>query len=262
MFDQTEIRPPLLAIPLISQVLYYPSISSTNDLLRDLLRQDIQPNVPHGTLVVADEQTAGRGQAGRQWATPRGQALASTCLLRLEHLASPGRLALLGGLAAALAIEQCTGLPTCIKWPNDVWVKGSKVGGVLAETNFSGNRLEWTLVGIGINVNGQLPANLNTRHPATTLQAELGRPVARLELLAALWRTFDVWLHRLDGPDFLAAVNARLLWRGLAVQVIDRQRAMIRTGILQGVAATGELALQTLGAEVFHVAAGEVNALL
>ncbi len=258
MFSQPELKAALATVPLVSRVIYYPSTGSTNDVMRELAGR----HTPHGTLVVADEQTAGRGRAGRRWLTPRAMALASTCLLRPTRTLTPGRLALLGGLAAAQAIEQCTALSAHIKWPNDIWVNERKVGGVLVETNFTGNRLDWALIGVGINVNGQLPDDLQLQYPATTLQAELGRPTARLALLVAQMAAFKHWLAALESPAFIAAVNARLLWRGQRVQVVDSDRAAAQPaqiGMLHSVTAAGELQLQLEHGEMLQIPAGELH---
>lgn len=235
--DAPTLTAALRTTPLITVVHVFPTLDSTNS---EASRQ-ADRGAPHGTLIVADEQTAGRGRAERRWLTPSGTALASTLLLR--HLPTPidGRLALLGGLAVAQAIETHTALTPHIKWPNDVWIDGQKVAGVLVEPVYLGVRLDHVLIGIGVNVNGHLPP-LPTPPPVppTTLAALVGHPLDRAALLIALWQTVADWLPRLTDPAFRAAVEQRLLWRG---QIVTTGA---HTGTLLGLAPDGGLRLAPL----------------
>lgn len=235
--DAATLTAALTAMPLITAVHVFPSLDSTNS---EASRQ-AERGASHGTLIVADEQTAGRGRAGRPWLTPPGSALASTLLLR--HLPTPldGRLALLGGLAVARAIETHTALSPHIKWPNDVWIDGQKVAGVLVEPIYLGTHLNYVLIGIGVNVNGHIPP-LPTPPPVppTTLEACVGHPLNRAALLVTLWQTFTHWLPRLTEPAFHAAVEQRLLWRGQVVTTGPH------TGTLLGLASDGGLRLAPL----------------
>ena len=152
----------------------------------------LAPEAPEGTVVVAGEQTEGRGRLGRRWLAPAETSL--LCSVQLLPRVDPQRLPELTGvaaLAAAEAIEVLTGLPPEIKEPNDLLVGGRKVAGVLAEA-----REERVILGIGINVNipaGELPTGV-----ATSLLLETGREVDRadllVELLDRLEQRYDAWL--------------------------------------------------------------------
>jgi BirA family transcriptional regulator, biotin operon repressor / biotin---[acetyl-CoA-carboxylase] ligase len=155
---------------------------------------------PEGAVVVADEQTEGRGRLGRQWLAPAGTSLLVSVLLRpdVEPTRLP-ELSLVAGRACAEAIAETAGLETEVKFPNDVLVEGRKVAGILAEA--SEGRV---VLGIGVNVSqeaGQLPAQART--PATSLLVETGREIDRAELLVALLdrleRRYDEWLGARDG---------------------------------------------------------------
>jgi BirA family transcriptional regulator, biotin operon repressor / biotin---[acetyl-CoA-carboxylase] ligase len=156
-----------------------------------LLTQD----APEGALVVAEEQTAGRGRLGRPWFAPAGTSL--LCSLQLRPEAPTERLPELTGVAAracAETIAALTGLEPALKFPNDVLVGGRKVAGILAEA-----RDGRVVLGIGINVNvpaDELPSDVD--RPATSLLAETGRELDRAELLAELLerleRRYDAWL--------------------------------------------------------------------
>ena len=150
---------------------------------------------PEGAVVVADEQTEGRGRLGRQWVAPAGTSLLVSVLLRPD--VAPARLpelSLVAGRACAEAIAEVARLETEVKFPNDVLVRGRKVAGILAEA--SEGRV---VLGIGVNVSqaaGELPPEPRT--PATSLRLETGRPVDRAKLLVALLdrleRRYDEWL--------------------------------------------------------------------
>ena len=152
-------------------------------------------NDPEGAVVVADEQTEGRGRLGRQWLAPAGTSLLVSILLRPD--VEPARLpelSLVAGRACAEAIVETAGLETEGKFPNDVLVAGRKVAGILAEA--SEGRV---VLGVGVNVSqalGQLPPDART--PATSLLLETGREIDRTELLVALLdhleRRYDEWL--------------------------------------------------------------------
>ena len=155
----------------------------------------IPPDAPEGALVVADEQTAGRGRLGRSWLAPPGTSL--LCSLQLRPDAPGGRLPELTGLAAhacAEAIGATSGLDPKLKFPNDVLVGGRKVAGILAEA-----REGRVVLGTGVNVNveaGSLPQDVD--RPATSLLVETGRELDRVELLVELLerleRRYDAWL--------------------------------------------------------------------
>ena len=154
----------------------------------------LAPDAPEGAVAVADEQTEGRGRLGRHWEAAAGTSLLCSIQLRptLEVARFP-ELTLVGAKACADAIQVLTGLEPSLKHPNDVLVGGRKVAGILGEA--SDGRV---VLGIGINTNteaGELPVDV--RIPATSLLAETGRAVDRVELLvellAALERRYEAW---------------------------------------------------------------------
>jgi BirA family biotin operon repressor/biotin-[acetyl-CoA-carboxylase] ligase len=155
----------------------------------------LAPDAPEGAVVVAGEQTAGRGRLGRSWLAPAGTSL--LCSVQLRPTVAPVRLPELTGVAAhacAEAIEAVAGLRPELKFPNDVLIGGRKVAGILAEA-----REDRVVAGIGINANiaeTDLPSGLDT--PATSLLVETGREIDRAELLVELLdrleRRYDDWL--------------------------------------------------------------------
>jgi len=192
----------------------YPRLGSTNDRAGELARG----GAPQGTLVIADEQTAGRGRSGRSWHTPAGSGLALSLVLRPVGLASR-EIAAIGMIGAMGSIEALAelGLQPELKWPNDVLLDGAKVGGILAEASWTGSDLDHVILGIGINVSkAPLP---EVEFPATSVEQSLGKPVSREALLLRVLAQTDRWYGRLlDGtahPDW----EARLAYRGKRVAI-------------------------------------------
>jgi BirA family biotin operon repressor/biotin-[acetyl-CoA-carboxylase] ligase len=160
---------------------------------------------PEGTVVMAEEQTAGRGRAGRIWHSERGAGLYFTVLLRprLSPAQAP-LLTMLAGVSAHSAIQALTGLVPELKWPNDLLLEGRKVGGILTEMHAEPNAVRFVIVGIGINVNQEkFPAEISAI--ATSLRKESGRMTYRLELLVRLLAQFESDYNRFlhDGPSFV-----------------------------------------------------------
>ncbi len=169
------------------RVHHYFKIGSTMDEANRLALE----GEPHGTLVIAEEQTAGRGRLGRAWHSERGAGLYFSLILRpaLPAAAAP-LLTLATGIAVATGIAEVTDLETDIRWPNDVLVLGKKCSGMLLEMTAEPERIRFVIVGIGVNVNqSAMPKELQDE--ATSLRLGVGRAVSRLDLLAALLRSLE-----------------------------------------------------------------------
>ena len=150
----------------------------------DLAHQLGADGAPAGTLVLADEQTAGRGRQGRVWHSPAGCGVWMTVLLRPEAPPLGGALAIRAGLAVVDAVvEAAPGISPRLKWPNDVIVAERKAGGVLCEARWTGDRLAWVAVGIGINVSGAIAPPVRDRAIAL---GDISPGVTRVGLVAAL----------------------------------------------------------------------------
>jgi BirA family biotin operon repressor/biotin-[acetyl-CoA-carboxylase] ligase len=157
---------------------------------------------PEGAVVLAEEQTAGKGRAGRAWQSERAAGIYVSLLLRprLAPVQAP-LLTMMAGLSARSAIEAQTGLTTDLKWPNDLLVRGKKVGGILTEMHAEPSQVRFVIVGIGLNVNQEkFPGELGTT--ASSLRIETGKQVSRLELLVWLLREFENDYNRFlrEGP--------------------------------------------------------------
>jgi BirA family biotin operon repressor/biotin-[acetyl-CoA-carboxylase] ligase len=194
-------------------------VDSTMDVGRELAEQ----GTPDGTLVIAEEQAAGRGRLARRWWAPRGTCLLMTVVFRprLEPCQAQ-RLTMICALAVCDAIERVCALEARIKWPNDVLIGDKKVCGILTELGLYGSALAYALVGIGINVNVDWDRNLPLMMPATSLSAETGGQVSRLDLLAALLAAVEKrYLPLQEGRSFRRAWADRLETLGRLVRVAD-----------------------------------------
>jgi BirA family biotin operon repressor/biotin-[acetyl-CoA-carboxylase] ligase len=207
---------------------------STNERARELA----QAGAPHGTLVTADEQTAGRGRQGRVWTAPPRSAVLMSIVLRELPETLP--------LAAAVAV--CEGLQpdAAIKWPNDIWIERRKVAGILVE----GRPQEgWAVLGVGLNVTTEeFPPEL----VATSLRLH-GSGAGTEEVLAALLASLDRWLSR-PASEALAA------WRARDALIGEEIRWTGGSGRAAGVDRSGALLVDTPGGRV-ALDAGEVHLL-
>ncbi len=254
-----------LKTELIGQsIVYYSSIGSTNEVLKELAIQ----GAPEGAMVIADEQTAGKGRLGRKWLAPRSTSLLMSLLFRpdpsgrasgrsLPPSQAP-RLTMICSLAIAEAIEGLTGLSAGLKWPNDIFIRGKKAGGILTESGTTGGRLDYVVVGMGLNVNLAVSALPELRGMATSLSQELGREVSRLELL---WKTLEGIETRYDSLRRRGSPHeewaARLINLGRQVQVTTPQGVLV--GWAEGVDADGALILRTPDGQCKRILAGDVT---
>src|SRR5216110_1005691 len=144
-----------------------------------------------GAIVLAEEQSAGRGRAGRTWHSERAAGIYVTLLLRpkLAPVQAP-LLTMMAGLSAHAAVEAVTGLPVDLKWPNDLMIRGKKAGGILTEMHAEPGMVRFVVVGIGLNVNQErFPGEF--ANIATSLRTETGKPQSRMELLVRLLHEFE-----------------------------------------------------------------------
>lgn len=196
---------------------FFATIGSTNDHARELAEN----GAPHGTLVVADEQTAGRGRSGKSWFTPAGSAIAMSFVLRglPSGQEALGGLNVLGSLALIKTLEHYR-KKVEMKWPNDVLLEGKKVSGILVEPIWSGVELEAVVVGIGVNVTkGAVPSDDLIEFPATSLEGSLMQPVRVERLVVEIVANLARLLHGHDLARMAELCEPYLAYRGRQVRV-------------------------------------------
>ncbi len=220
---------------------------------------------PEGATVVADEQTAGRGRLDRSWEAPAGSSLLVSVVLRprIDPAAAWAVAALAGvALADAAATLAGPGVDATLKWPNDLLLGGRKAAGLLAEGHLAGGRLDWVVLGMGVNVTQterDFPAGLRGR--ATSLSLAAGHPVDRVELLAAWGERFARGWPPLGSGSIgqvLDAYRERLGTLGRAVRV-ERVGAEPLEGRAVGLAPSGALVISSATGERLTVAAADVE---
>jgi biotin-[acetyl-CoA-carboxylase] ligase BirA-like protein len=185
-------------------VIFFERVGSTNDVAH----QQALAGAAEGLLVVADEQTSGRGRMGRSWWAPKGSSLLFSVLLRPALPAvQAGQLTMCLGLGAVEAIESATGLRPALKWPNDLLLEGRKLGGMLAELRTAGDRVEYAVLGLGLNVNlgFEEAANSTACERWISLSTVLGHDVDRVELLAEILARCQAWYGLLAPAETEAA---------------------------------------------------------
>ncbi len=220
---------------------YLETVGSTNDYAQHLA----EAGAADGTLVVAEEQTRGRGRLDRRWLTPAGSALAFSLVLRpsageIERL---GLFAPLCGVAVCSALRQDYGLEAEVKWPNDVLLGRRKACGVLVEAHWMGSELQNVIAGIGLNVSpASVPPPSEVLFPATCVEDGVGHSVEREHLLAAVLAAFGSWRARLGSPVFFETWENWLAFKGEMVNV--ESPAGLLSGRLSGVAPDGSLRLR------------------
>ena len=171
-----------------SHIHYYPSIDSTNAVAKALAGQ----GAPEGTLVVTEEQIAGRGRRGRSWVSPAGANLLFSVLLRPPMEGDRVFvLTMVLALAGVKAVQKVAAVEAMIKWPNDLYVGPKKLAGVLTEFAVRGKQVDWVVPGMGINVAWRPDAPEQGGVPATSLLEETGQRVSRNELLLELLTEFE-----------------------------------------------------------------------
>jgi BirA family biotin operon repressor/biotin-[acetyl-CoA-carboxylase] ligase len=257
--------------------IFLPVVDSTNTLAMEMARSGSK----EGVVVLTDSQRAGRGRQGRRWVDAFGcNALLS---IALRPVFPPHLLVMVASLAVVDAISTLSGVEAAIKWPNDVLVRGHKIAGILIETSHDMAGKLVAVVGIGVNVNGQISdyreAGTDSPSPlpelaekATTLEQECGHQVSRERFIARLLRQFESSYLALQqegqipatvAPAVSAAHAIREQWRaklstlGRTVQV--RQGDTLLSGVAEGVNENGELFLRLHSGERISITWGDIG---
>ncbi len=232
--------------------------TSTNDVVEKLARDGVK----EGVVVFAEAQTSGRGRMGRKWISPPGKGLWFSVLLR------PGmrpqnatQLTVTSAVALRRAIHYVTRLSPDIKWPNDLLLHSRKVAGVLTEMHAELDRIKYLILGIGVDVNlaaSDFPADV--RRLATSLKAELGKPVSRPELAVAVLTEMDAAYARVLAGDFAALAaewEAHCTTVGAQVRIHAGDREI--RGRAESLAEDGALLVRTDHGHLERIVGGDVT---
>lgn len=234
------------------RVLYYPSLTST----MEVAKREAQQGTVEGTVIIADEQTAGRGRLKRIWLSPKGSIALSVILYpNVTYLPS---LIMLASLAVVHSIKTVTGLGLQIKWPNDVLINSRKVCGILIESAVRGNTVNFATIGIGINVNLKLADFPEISPIATSLSDELGTAVSRLSLIRCLLVEIERLYLALS-----AGGSVYEEWRDNLVTLGKKVRAHTGEAVYEGIAESvdrdGSLLLRGSDDSMTKIIVGDVT---
>ncbi|MFZ3101079.1 MAG: biotin--[acetyl-CoA-carboxylase] ligase [Desulfitobacteriaceae bacterium] len=236
------------------QLELHAELPSTNERAKELARQGMD----HGTVVLAERQSAGHGRMQRQWESPKGGLWMSVILKPKLSLADASKLTLCTGIAVVDAFAEVCKIEAGIKWPNDLVYGGQKIAGILGEVVGEWNTVQTMIIGIGVNANLRRE-ELSKDLMATTLQEIVGTKLDLNALAASILERLEEELTCLENQGF-SSVRERWLQRavGLGQGAVIQRGNQTFEGIIQGITADGELILR-IGKENLTFSAGEVR---
>ena len=185
------------------EINFYESVGSTNNIAYDLALK----GAPEGTIVIANEQTKGKGRLGRKWSSPPKSGIYFSCILRPDIMPNEvSKITLVAAVSTVKAIRKFSGLEALIKWPNDILISDRKAGGILTELKAEMDRVNFVILGIGINVN--TPKNI-IPDDGTSIKSESksSSDFSRVELVKTLIKSLEKEYIKFKGGDFLKIRN-------------------------------------------------------
>lgn len=235
---------------------YFDSVGSTNDEALAWAASGAKDF----SLVVADEQTQGRGRLDRKWFTPKGSAIAMSLILRPSAPMRP-HLSRTVGLAALSVADACLklGLSPKIKWPNDILLDGKKTAGILVETVWCGDEADLLVIGMGINVGAEsVPPEASLKFPATSMEGMLGKALKREELISLILSAVQDRREQIGSHGFIKAWDELLAFRGEPVQIQPGAGETVH-GVVDGLESDGSLRLRDAHDKSVVVRFGDVS---
>ncbi len=218
----------------------------------DAAREQALKGAAEGTAVIAGEQTEGRGRLKRKWLAPTGNIALSIILY--PNIASLPYLIMVASLAVVKAIKSVTGVDVQIKWPNDILIGGKKVSGILIENEVRGNKVVYSIVGIGINVGLSISKHKEIADIATSLDDDIDR----IKLIRSLLQEFDKLYQQLpDVKTIYKSWRDNLVTLGKQVKATWGKQAI--EGIAEDVDKDGALSIREKDGEIIKVVAGDVT---
>jgi BirA family biotin operon repressor/biotin-[acetyl-CoA-carboxylase] ligase len=237
----------------------FDSVPSTNQVALELA----QKGAAHGEVVVAEEQTHGRGRRGRSWASPSGLNLSFSAILRPELPAARApELTLVAAVALAETLRDA-GAESLIKWPNDIQLEGKKCAGILTELTADQDAIQFVILGVGVNLNmtrKDFPPEL--LETAISVREVLGKKIPRALFAAALWTRLESWLdtHQAEGFGPIREVWKRLS-STLGQEVLVKTERQELKGVAEDMDEQGGLLVRTAEGQLERVVAGDVEQL-
>ncbi|MFA5056160.1 MAG: biotin--[acetyl-CoA-carboxylase] ligase [Dehalococcoidia bacterium] len=239
------------------RIVYEGEAPSTQAIAKALASQ----GAAEGTIVVAETQSGGRGRVGRPWSSPRGGIYFSIILRPDINPGEALRLPLVAGVAVAQAIKREINLEPRLKWPNDIMIETKKVGGILTEMSAEPDRLDWVIIGIGLNVNTPHDSfSQEVEESAISLMEAAGREIPRVKLLQAILVEFESLYGSLAGRGF---EPIRAVWKALSNTIGAHVVVTLPSGQIKGLAedidSDGALILKKADGAVERIVAGVIK---
>lgn len=252
-----ELAPLLKTSILGRHIVHLEETPSTSDAARIL----VGDGAPEGTVVFAESQTDGRGRLGRGWHSPPGETIAMSVILypSLPPTRTP-LLSLATALAVKRAVEETTSASVVLKWPNDIYLSGRKLAGVLVEMAAEIDRVKWVIDSVGINVNNSF-AGTELEGRATSLADELGREISRRELAAALLTHLEKVYNQARSQAGLVAIQRSFrkhdMLQGRQIEV--KTPDVTISGKADGIDSEGRLLVSDQAGKVHSLFSGEAT---
>jgi len=253
----SKITDGLHPLSFIREVLYYQKTESTNVIAKNLATEGTE----EGTVIITDEQLKGRGRLDRTWLSPSGKNILMSVIFRPElEVSKVFSLTMLASLAVAKAVKKTTGLDVHIKWPNDIYRKNKKIGGILTEFNADHGNVTFVIVGIGLNVNCNPLLYPEIKDSATSISVSLGRKVSRVKLVQSILGHIDETYRMLKNGKRREIYKE---WIGYSL-VIGRRVTIISSevideGVVDCIHEDGRLVLKRDNGETIEVLNGDVS---
>ncbi|MBM7633502.1 biotin--[acetyl-CoA-carboxylase] ligase [Geomicrobium sediminis] len=257
--NEAEIRSGLTSKAFGQSVHYEKVVDSTQRIIKDLHRN----KAAHGTIAVCEQQTNGRGRLNRPWQTEMGQNIMFSTLVKPDiSLQLAPQMTLVASIAVAKTVEAVTGEQVSIKWPNDIYLNGKKIAGILTEVQAEANCVEMMVIGIGMNVNEskQSIEENDLSEKATSLSIETNRTYNRRDVLQQLLITFENEYERWLSVGFASMKTeweerAHLYQKRVTVKNVNREQV----GTMVGITDEGVLKLQDENGDVHLVYSGDLH---
>jgi BirA family biotin operon repressor/biotin-[acetyl-CoA-carboxylase] ligase len=240
--DQETLQHLLQSSP-VTGLHFFHSVGSTNDVAN----QWIESGASDFSLVVADQQTTGRGRMQRKWVTNPGSALAFSLILHLtpEEVPHASLIPFLAAVSVSSALEQLYELQPYIKWPNDILLNEKKTAGILVESVWKDANQVSVVIGIGVNISpASLPPVGDLALSATCVEEAAGQSVDRWQLLSAILNSMHLWRPDIGRESLIDHINLRLAYKGQQVRIIENYGEELH-GQLVGIDSSGALLIES-----------------
>jgi len=259
VLSSCEIQPLLNTKYIGRKIIYLDSVTSTNTFAKKAAEESFE----EGTVIIADEQTAGRGRLGRQWVSTKGKGIWMSIMLKPDILpADAPKLTIAAAYAVSKALWSCCQLDARIKWPNDIVTGGKKLCGILTEMSAEADEIKNVIVGIGINANLEYEDfGTEISSIATSIRLEKGSAVSRKALVAAvlneLEEVYEDFVREGSIESLLAGYKSKSAVLGKEIRVISKKEEII--GLAIDISEEGHLVVQLGDGTIKEIMSGEVS---